>query len=128
MLRNSCESSMGGMPDYTKRYVGFKSYKDAHTAWANYVSNGTLPMNIPPITPEIAAVADKLRQPRDNMDSTSPVVHNHAVRSEKVIASGRGADHQGRDQTTSDRLEKDVENGVDECSDCAGVGGEVFGA
>jgi hypothetical protein len=62
------------------------------------------------------------------VDSAGPVVHDHAVRSEEIIASGRGADHQGRNQTTCDRLQEDVEDRVDECSDCACVGGEVFEA
>lgn len=41
--------------------MGYKSYEEAHAAWDNYVSNGTLPPTVPAITPEIATLANQLR-------------------------------------------------------------------
>lgn len=55
---------MADLPDSAKRYMGFKSYEEAHAAWASYLSDGTLPVNVPAITHEIVDLARELR---DNM-------------------------------------------------------------
>jgi hypothetical protein len=61
------------------------------------------------------------------VDATGPVVHIHSVGSKEVVAASCGADHQRSEQAARDRFEKNIEESVDEGSDCAGVGREVVG-
>lgn len=73
------------------------------------------------------AVADKLRQPGDNVDATGPVVHIHSVGSEQVVTASCEANHQRGEQAARDRFEEDIEKGVDEGSDGTSIGREVVG-
>ena len=52
---------MAGMPDFAKIYAGFQTYENAHAAWESYALYGTLPLNLTAITPEMTAIANKLR-------------------------------------------------------------------
>ena len=77
---------MANMPDSAKRYIGFKTYEEAHAAWNNFVSNGVLPASMPAISPEMIALAHSLRdEHNDEFTMVAPLTHSlMALTSEKT--------------------------------------------
>lgn len=58
---------MEGVPDNARRYLGFYTYDDAHQAWNNFERNGSLPVGISTISPNMKRIAETCG---DNMRST----------------------------------------------------------
>ena len=101
---------MAGMPDSTKRYMGFKSYEEAHAAWDNYILDGTLPQTLLAITSEIAALARNLRDNMLNLRAAQEAAVEHLPPPSSLLSgpstSRRPSPMPPASSTTSPRVQK----------------------